>query len=80
MTSTPCRGCNAPVYFVKDEKGTTQVLDARVHPIYALGTADGLGPADGLAHRVRGLHISHFVTCPARDRFKKETPERGGRG
>ena len=61
-----CRGvgCRAKIVDAVDEKGRRIVVDAANHPIYVIGD-------DGVARRVEGARISHFVTCPDRERFRR---------
>lgn len=68
MKTVPCKGCGKPVLFVKDEKGTTQVLDARA-PIFHFNGGD----IDGTftVHRLSSAWVSHFATCPNASEFSK---------
>ena len=72
---TVCKSCRKPVLFVKDEKGTWQILDAGA-PVFILsGFVEDVGRsvaeygARALVEvsgceRVRHAFVSHFVTCP----------------
>lgn len=64
--------CGCPIGFVKDYKGDIQVLDLR-SPIFSIVKLKRNGTAYLEAVRT-GLHfVSHFVTCPKRDQFRKAT-------
>lgn len=93
MKTVPCKGCGKPVIFVKDEKGTTQVLDASA-PVYQ---ATSYRTTAGLSSVVFGLQsgdfdqitsiegvqrtpiawVSHFSTCNVANQFSKSTKRKG---
>jgi hypothetical protein len=54
-----CRGCNAPIYWVVTAAGKRAPLDRAVTVVIDDAGASHAG------------HLSHFVTCPARDQFRK---------
>jgi CRISPR/Cas system-associated exonuclease Cas4 (RecB family) len=60
-----CKGCGRKVIFAVDavDPTKTQILDA-VAPVYAVQGEKCI--------RVRDAHVSHFVTCPERERFSKK--------
>ena len=62
-----CKGCGRPVYFVKDDKGTVHVLDARA-PVYVQvrDTEDG----SQQVMKVQG-YVSHCSTCPKESEFSR---------
>jgi hypothetical protein len=45
------------VYFVKDENGRTQILDA-VAPVFEVDVPESK------CRRATGVYVSHFATCP----------------
>jgi hypothetical protein len=69
-----CHVCPTPLHFAPDAAtGAMQVLDLKA-PVYEL-------LPDGTCARVRGkVYVSHWSTCPHRDRIKAaQTGARGGK-
>lgn len=73
-----CKRCPAMFYGIKTAKSWMPV-DIESAPngnirLNADGTADVLGKQAAEEARARGeqLHLSHFVTCPAADEFRKK--------
>jgi len=79
LKPVPCRGCGKTVYFVKDKRGKTQILDT-VAPVWRIKI--GFDSAKGVpiyeAERASGdTYVTHFATCPKASFFsasKKEVP------
>lgn len=81
--TTKCRGCGADIAFIKTEKGKTMPVDPESKWFIPCGGPNTYVLADGSVRRGRepdwadqGLEkeigfISHFATCPERDRFRK---------
>lgn len=73
---TTCSACGAEMYFLvlEGRRG------AKANPINADPTTDGtaniLPDVEHGTYRIvpkgEGTHLSHFVTCPGRDRFGKK--------
>lgn len=76
---TQCRGCGAEIAFIKTEKGKSMPVDP--DPLYFIpcGGPNTYVMIDGSIKRGREPgtgdgqawigYRSHFVSCPARDRF-----------
>ena len=71
VQTTACRGCGRKVVFAVDEKGHMQCLDA-VSPTYEVREAPAGSNAVPRCERSRSSYVSHFVTCPERERFSKK--------
>lgn len=75
----PCKGCGRPILWGRSEDGKPLPLDASA-PVYlrefdpetrrTFWVLDARGPSGRIAL------VSHFVTCPARDQFKKAKAEK----
>jgi hypothetical protein len=67
----PCKACKAPLIFVRDMEGRTQVLD-KAAPVYILrDDIDG----NSVAIRAANSYASHYSTCPRASEFsRKEKP------
>lgn len=65
-----CTACGRPVMFLRDEKGTVQVLDT-VAPVYQVLIAAGEGDAPGVT-RLRSAYVSHFATCTSPSQFSRK--------
>ena len=64
----PCKACGAPLIFAQSEDtGKTIPLDVRTFPTYMLVIHNGVATA-----KRSPAYISHFVTCPQRDQFRKD--------
>lgn len=69
-----CKGCGRKVYFLKDEKGTTQILDA-VAPCYQIEQYNLTGATPQTVEmevkvtRNRLAFVSHYATCPKASQF-----------
>lgn len=66
MNITKCKGCNAPIAFVKDRVGKTHPLDVRT-PIYEVKR--DLAGNEVCEIVTEGFYVSHFKTCPQANRF-----------
>lgn len=67
LAQRACKDCGRPVYFVKDDKGTVQVLDESA-PVYVQ-----IRDADGGSQQVMKIEgfVSHFSTCPKANEFSR---------
>lgn len=77
LKSVPCRGCSKNVYFVKDQTGKFQVLDA-VAPVWKVKTKHD--PVNGFpSHEAEraadDTFVSHFSTCSKANLFSKSKQE-----
>lgn len=82
--TVPCKACGAPLRFIKTEKGKTMPVDADpVRFIPEVYGQDYYVTEDGLVLRgtkpspldLSDIHlgyISHFATCPAAERFRRQ--------
>lgn len=68
-----CRGCGAPIIWGVDEKGQRHPLDAKAPCYLAVQDVRGVH-----VKRLREAFVSHFVTCPKRDEFRKPKPADAG--
>lgn len=73
-TQGKCRACNADVWFLTNSKASTGKLNpvnvaesenANIVVDLEAGQYTIVKPGDG-------KHISHFVTCPAREQFRRK--------
>ncbi len=81
-SKSTCRSCGKKVLFIKDEKGTTQVLDL-VAPVFNLpALQEGEDPGDWmLCKRSRSSFVTHFATCPkASSHSKRKAKKRNDGG
>lgn len=62
LRTQPCEGCARPIVFGRSENGKPVPLDT-IAPVYRF--------RDGRWSRARDAFVSHFVTCPHRERFSK---------
>lgn len=70
VTAT-CRGCGRKILWARTEDGKAIPLDA-VAPVYEAHEAESAERGDTLiARRATTSYVSHFVTCPKRDEFRK---------
>jgi hypothetical protein len=60
--------CNKAVYFMTDEKGKIQILDATA-PVFHFNGEDALGAR---CYRLQGAYVSHFSTCKSPGAFSKK--------
>ncbi len=60
---TTCRACGKALKFIKTPKGNSMPVDAET-------CSDDDGVFDSTKH------VSHFVTCPSADRFRKPRPRK----
>jgi hypothetical protein len=67
---TPCKGCGKPIVWATDIDGKRHPLDP-TPPVY-LVQMDGGNP---VATRQPAAFVSHFATCPQRDRFSASKPK-----
>lgn len=65
-----CRGCGKAILWGETQTGAKIPLDNTV-PIYRLEWQTNRM----VAIREEKAFVSHFVTCPQRDRFKKKKPK-----
>ena len=65
METSPCRGCQKPIVWAEDEKGQKIPLDPRP-AVYAVKV---LSNGKVACYRDKDFMVSHFVTCPERDKF-----------
>lgn len=70
-----CKACNRSIYFVSDDLGTIQCLDATAPVWVQIRDQNG----ESRVMRVTG-YVSHFSTCPQANDFsrskKKEEEEK----
>ncbi len=70
-----CRGCGRRILWVVTSSGVRHPLDA-VAPVFQLQRRK-LANGDEFVEWARApdAYVSHFVTCPKRDQFRKPTPK-----
>lgn len=59
LPTQPCKGCGAPVVWIRTERGRSAPCDPIAVTVITLG-----------GESVRG-YTSHFATCPQAARFRK---------
>ena len=80
--TTKCRGCGQEIAFIKTEKGKTMPVNPEAMYFIPGGGPNTYVMMDGKIQRGREPgktekdrswigYISHFATCPERDRFRK---------
>jgi hypothetical protein len=70
VTNT-CKGCGRKILWARTEDGKAIPLDA-VAPVYEVAAVESAERGDSLvARRAKECFVSHFVTCPKRDEFRK---------
>ena len=68
MKQARCRGCGAKILWAKKTDGSGAVpLNPNKTTVFIESEVPG---HDGLVFTATG-HMSHFVTCPKADRFRK---------
>ena len=83
VKQTKCRGCGAPIVFVKSVAGKSMPCDVGLKPFWKkprgsgrVVTIDGEVVScefDGPRSTVSGFgYVSHFSTCPNADKFRKK--------
>lgn len=83
MGNSKCRGCGAEITFVRTTAGRLMPCDPPLVPYWARAGAPGkvvtIGGRvvscdfEGARDKVTGCgRVSHFATCPAARRFKRE--------
>lgn len=73
-TKARCRGCGRAIVWHRTTDGRPMPLDATA-PVYALDELTRDGQRVQVVERTRTAWVSHFVTCPQRDQFRKAKPE-----
>ena len=69
-----CRSCDAPIEWAITTKGSHIPLDPEPTPAGNLVLIDGIARHPTLGEDVPYLqYISHFVTCPDAERFRRKT-------
>lgn len=63
-----CRGCKATVYWITTAAGKQMQVDCDVEG--GVRPSTGTAPLGGVAY-YPGKGVSHFVTCPMRDAFRR---------
>lgn len=59
---TTCKGCGAEILFARTSSGNANIpLDAKITQIFARVGGVSVTSVNG--------HVSHFVTCPEREKF-----------
>lgn len=74
MHYSTCKGCGRKIVWAIDEAGKRQCLDA-VAPVYEVLRPDEV---DARCARRKESFVSHFVTCPNRDQFRKPKAAKEG--
>jgi hypothetical protein len=69
MTTSTCTGCGAAIVWVVTEAGKRMPVDAKPEKRVVLDDVHPVG--EGPRARVVDTYVSHFVTCPERDRFRR---------
>jgi len=79
--TTPCRGCGKEIAFIKTVKGKSMPVDPESVYYIPGGGPNTYVTIDGEIDHGREPHyadketkigyISHFATCPERDKFRK---------
>jgi len=64
-----CKGCNAPVRWIKMVSGKMMIVNAKQQNFIVL-TGDNLGET------MRGW-VPHWATCPEREKFSKKNKQGG---
>lgn len=59
----PCRGCEAPMFFVEGPRG-------KLMPVNAESTTIVVQGSDGRWRIVKG-HVPHHITCPNSEQFRR---------
>lgn len=71
-----CRSCGAKIIWAETEGGSRVPLDAKPLKRYVLKEIEtGIGETDIVEVPVvelRSTYVSHFVTCPDADKFRKK--------
>lgn len=76
MQRSECRGCGRKILWARTSDGKPIPLDA-IAPVYLVAEVESPERGDNLtATRAHNAYVSHFVTCPQRDQFRK--PKAGG--
>jgi hypothetical protein len=72
MNTRPCRKCGKDIFFAVNRKtGRSVPLDARSTVVYELDEESRRMDPDEPRVIGRPAYISHFVTCPFADEFRK---------
>jgi len=80
MSDDRCRGCQAPILWVRTAAGKAMPVDRALTTtsedrvvLYGDDGARVTGPPGAS----RTGHVPHFAACPVRDRFKQQSGKRG---
>ena len=73
-----CKGCGAEITFIKTKRGKSMPVDEKPVPYYK-GDKDKIVTEDGdvISCDFNGTeflgfgYVSHFVTCPKADKFRR---------
>jgi hypothetical protein len=71
VQTTTCKGCGRKVVFAVDEEGAHAVLRRGLADVRVREAPVGSN-AVPRCERSRQSYVSHFVTCPQRERFSKK--------
>lgn len=82
MKTCTCRGCGAPIVFIRTPGGKAMPCDAEpvtywqdALGLYKIVTPNGevvSAKLEGDAQKATGIgYMSHFATCPAADKFRR---------
>lgn len=69
-TNTRCRGCDAPIYWIKTQAGKSHPLNPTPEKRWVEYWPDG--NPDLKTWQLIDTYTSHFATCPAADQFRKK--------
>lgn len=70
MSVSKCKGCGAPIIWIKTAAGQNMPLDERTYTLYLL-EPDGEQASSPRAKQVQ-VHASHFSTCVEADAFRRK--------
>ena len=71
MKKSTCRGCGAPIVWIRTAAGKSMPCDAEPVLSADIGGLAAFEP-DGVGH------VSHFATCPAAEQFRRKGAGRRG--
>jgi hypothetical protein len=83
MSQTPnrgaCQGCGKSILWIKTPAGKFSPYDAKPTSVLFTEGQHGYPPAGGgpglETRQIGNAHLSHFITCPDRDRFRRAKRE-----
>lgn len=83
MKTSTCRGCGAPIVFIRTQAGKSMPCDAEPvtywqepggpHKIVTPNGEVRSARLEGDLQQATGIgYVSHFATCPAADKFRRK--------